>query len=124
MAQIKSRHQAEEIELDALDPSSLDAEDAPERRLDASAAVGETGVGEGTKILADRIRWQRDSELGHCAQHHCDERVAVWPRPDPIVANLVVAIIANRRPDLWDEGCGLRPAQVDEHARRVAVPVT
>src|SRR5262245_47047921 len=58
MAQVEPGDQAEEIELDAFDPADLDAENSPQRRLDAGAAVGEPGIREAAKIFADSVRRQ------------------------------------------------------------------
>ena len=64
MAQVEAGDQAEHIQLDALDPAELDAEQAPQARLDAGAAVGQAGIGVGTEVAADRVRRQRGPSSG------------------------------------------------------------
>ena len=61
-------------------------------------------------------------ELRHGAQHGRNEGVAVRPRPHPVVAEIVVAVVRDRRLDLGDQRLGLRAAEVDQHPRGVAEP--
>ena len=122
MADVEAGDQAEEIDLNAFDPGGLDADDTPQRSLEAGAAVGRPCIGKWAKVLADGVRRQRDREFRYGAQHRRHECVAVGSRPDPVIAELVVAIIRDRRLDLGDERGGLRSAQVDENARRIAEP--
>src|SRR5712691_6494584 len=79
MAQIETRDQSEKIELYALNPAELEAEQAEQRGFDASAAVGEPDIGVGAKILGDRVRRQRGLELRHGPQNGRHEGIAVRP---------------------------------------------
>src|SRR5919204_179 len=58
MAHIEPGDQPEEVELDAFDPANLHAEQTPQGGFYAGAAVGAADVGEGAKILANRVRRQ------------------------------------------------------------------
>src|SRR5262249_11656793 len=55
MAEIKTSDQAEDVNLDAFDPTELDAEEAPQRGFDAGAAVGQPDIGVGAEVLAHRV---------------------------------------------------------------------
>src|SRR5205085_11583291 len=57
VAHIDSGHETKEIEFDALDPSELDAEKAPQGCLDAGAAVGEPDIRLAAEILAHGVWW-------------------------------------------------------------------
>src|SRR6516162_6961658 len=103
MAQIETCDQAENVDLDALDPTQLDAEETPQRGFDAGAAVGQPGIGVGAEVLAHRVCRQRGLKLGHGAQYGGGEGVAVRPGPDAIVAGMAIAIGRDRRLDLWYE---------------------
>src|SRR5262245_12439045 len=68
MTDIEAGDEAEEIELEAFDPPGFDAEQPPGRGFDSRAAVGETDIGGIAKILADRVRRQRDGKLRNRTQ--------------------------------------------------------
>src|SRR5205814_9649702 len=53
MAQVDPGYQAEEVELDSLDPAELDAKNAPQRGLDAGATVGSASIRTAAELLAD-----------------------------------------------------------------------
>ena len=61
VAQVEAGDEAEDIELDPLDPAELDAEQAPQARLDAGAAVGQARIGQRAEVAADRVRRQRST---------------------------------------------------------------
>src|ERR1035441_7004220 len=92
MTQIEPGDQAEQIDLDALDPAELHGSKTGEIELDAGATVGAAGIEAGAEIAADRIGRQRDAQLGHRAQHRSGKAVAVRPRPDAVVAGVVEAV--------------------------------
>ncbi len=122
MAQVEPGHKSHEIDLDALDPGELHAQQSPERGLDAGAAVGQAEIEAGAKVLANRIRRQGGRELRDRAQHRRGEGIAVRSGPDAVVAVMIVAIGRDRGLDLRDQRGGLVCAHVDEDARRVAIP--
>src|SRR5215472_3325340 len=55
MAQIEACDQAENVDLDALDPTQLDTEETPKRGFDACAAVGQPDIGIGAEVLAHGV---------------------------------------------------------------------
>src|SRR6185312_4576016 len=96
----------------AFYPSDLYAEQAPQARLDAGLAVAQAGIGQGAEIAAQRVGRHFDAELRHHTQHGGDEGVAVWPRPDAIVAGVGVGVILYRRFDAGNESLGYGAADV------------
>src|SRR3954447_18382619 len=76
----------------------------------------------GAEVLAYRIGRQRGLELGHRAQHRRGEGVAVRAGPDAIIAEIVVAVVRDRRFDSWNERGRLGAAHIDQHARDIAEP--
>ena len=106
----------------ALDPAELDAEQAPQARLDAGAAVAQARVGQRAEVAADRVRRHRDAEFRHRAQHGRDERVAVRPRPDAVVARIGVLIALDRGLDPRDQRLGLCALEIHQHLAVLAEP--
>jgi hypothetical protein len=122
IAQVDAGDEAEEIHLHALDPAELDAQQAPQARLDARAAVGQADIGQGTEVAADRIRRQDRFGLRDRAQHGGDEGVAVRSGPNPVVAGIGVIVTLDRGLDLRDcvGRCGA--LKIEYHLRLVAKP--
>jgi hypothetical protein len=48
MTYVEARNEAEEIRLDAFDPSKFDADETPQARFHACAAVGQAHIGLGS----------------------------------------------------------------------------
>src|SRR6266566_3754997 len=92
MTQIQTCHEAEEIELDALDPANLHPEQPPQRSFYASATVGQPKIGAVAEILSERIGRQRGLKLRDRAQDGRGERIAVRSGPDAIVTEIAVSV--------------------------------
>ena len=54
-AQIETSDQAKNVNLDALDPTQLDAEETPQRGFDACATVGQPDIRIRAEVLAHRV---------------------------------------------------------------------
>src|SRR5690348_4529017 len=122
MIEVEPGDQTQDIHLDTLDPANFYSGQAKETNFDACPAVGRAGVETVTKIAANRVRRQRDSDLGHCAQDRRNETVAIGPRPDSVIAGPRVAIGRHDRVDARDEFLGVRAGDVREYHRLVPVP--
>src|SRR6185437_10704079 len=96
MAQVNAGDEAKEIDLDAFDPSDLDAEYAPQVRLESGAGICPADIGHRAEVASHGVARQRGAERRHVADDRGHEAVAVWPRPDPVIAGVAVAIMLHR----------------------------
>src|SRR5438477_13164610 len=85
MAQVETRHQSEQVQLQAL----ITADGHPENTGQGQLQPGPTGcprkdLADRQIILADRSLWQRQAELGDLPAKVSDERVAVGSLLHPV----------------------------------------
>ena len=124
MAQIETGDQAEEIELDALDPAELDAQQAPQRSLRRRCRC-RSGPHRAAarKSLPTAFGGSVDLHFRHRAQHRGDEGVAVRPGPHPVVAGIAVAVVRDRRPRCCGMSAAASAPRTSSRSRRgVAEP--
>src|SRR5581483_43532 len=124
MHQVQSRHQPEEVDLDALDPACLETDDAPEIGFVAGAAIGRSEIRARPEIAADGVGRKRGVDFGNGAQDSGHEAVAVGAGPNPVVACVREAIVLHRRFDLRNQLLRLRSGDIGNDARRVAEPAS
>src|SRR5258705_11525450 len=63
VADIEAGDQAKDVDLDAFDPAQLEADETPEARFDAGAAVARPDIRPWPEIASDRIGGQGDAEF-------------------------------------------------------------
>src|SRR5262245_57326860 len=88
MTQIKACDQTQDIDFDAFNPAELQPGEAMQIDFKSGTAVRSPGIEAIPEVTADCVRRQCKTELRYGAQDGGNETVAVWARPDSVVAGL------------------------------------